>query len=53
MMYSISYPSGTIRDAAGNVVPLDDREQAYLDYVEWLRSGGTPDVTDDPPEYSE
>jgi hypothetical protein len=48
--YSLSYPSGTILDSDGNVIPKDDREAAYLEYVSWLSAGNTPAVEQDPPD---
>lgn len=45
-MYTISYPSGTIR-LNGVVVAQDDRFQPYRDYVAWLAQGNGPAVIED------
>jgi hypothetical protein len=45
-MYTISYPSGTIRKD-GVVVPQDDRTPEYQQYVAFLQSGGTVEQEQD------
>lgn len=45
-MYTISYPSGTIR-LDGLVVPQDDSKPEYQAYAAWLALGNGPDVLAD------
>lgn len=40
-MYTISYPSGTLRNE-GVVIEQNDNLQPYRDYVAWLHAGNGP-----------
>lgn len=46
-MYTRSIPSGTIR-LGDTIIPQDDREQLYRDYVAWLMLGNGPAEIPDP-----
>lgn len=44
-MYTISYPSGTVRKDGAEVTPGPEMDA----YVEWLRAGNGPDVVAEAP----
>lgn len=47
-MYTISYPSGTIR-LNGEIIEQDDSKPAYQAYALWLSQENGPEVLQDPP----
>lgn len=46
-LYKLAY-QGTIQRSDGAVIPPDERNRAYRDYLDWLAKGNTPDPADPP-----